>query len=829
MSEIAIHDGVSVELAEKRACNIKDVSYRLKFSIPKDIKEHVEGVATIQFEYIGEKSAVILDFAAANGALKSLKVNGKTISAVINQEHIVIAQKYLRPSNVVEAKFISGDKALNRKPEFMYTLFVPDKARSVFPCFDQPNIKAKYDLTLTIPSEWKAVSNAPIHEERSLGESKRITFEQTDLISTYQFAFTAGLYQMEERIIDGRTYRMYHRETDSTRVANNVDSIFDIVSSSVRWMEHYTGIKMPYKKNDFIIIPSFQFSGMEHVGAIYYNDSKLWLGRSATLQDRMARVELIGHETAHLWFGDWVTMSWFDDVWLKEVFAGFFADKIVEDHFPHVNNNLQFLIAHAPKAYAEDRTLGNHAIRQPLENLNQAGSLYGNIVYHKSPIAIRSLENLMGKEAFKEALREYLTKYSNGNASWLDLVQVLNRHTKLNVTAWSKAWIEREGMPVYEGRYELASDVVSQFYLKQISEVNNGIIYPQRITYLAMATAQVADSVVVSALNTEMSGFKGISNLNAFIPNSNGMGYGTFLIDGRSVEWLSKGYFNIQDPVTRGSLLINLYENFLLGNVTKEQMLNFLLFVIDKGNNRLNQGLAFDYLNQLCITFITDDSQVARVEELLWRIVDNADSPDFRTLALRCLYRITKTQDSAQRLYALWREEMQKKNRWISNLDLQNISLELGIRFPALAAQIIYQMEREIANRDALERYKFIARAVSPLQSERDRLFYSFMDVENRKNEPWVVEALKYLNHPLREQESEKYISDGLALLPEIQTTGDIFFPKNWLTSLFYGHKSANAYKVVLSYRNQMGNKIPHTLMLKLLQASDNLRRANQL
>src|SRR5204862_5813522 len=135
--------------------------------------------------------------------------------------------------------------------------------------------------------------------------------------------------------------------------------------------------------------------------AIFYNASGLLLDETATQNQKLGRASVIAHETAHMWFGDLVTMRWFDDVWMKEVFANFMAAKIVNPSFPQVNHELRFLLSNYPAAYQVDRTAGTNAIRQPLANLDDAGQLYGAIIYQKAPIVMRQLELIVGADAFR--------------------------------------------------------------------------------------------------------------------------------------------------------------------------------------------------------------------------------------------------------------------------------------------------------------------------------------------------------------------------------------------------------------------------------------------
>ena len=148
-----------------------------------------------------------------------------------------------------------------------------------------------------------------------------------------------------------------------------------------------------------------------------------------------------------MWFGDLVTMNWFDDVWTKEVFANFLAAKVVHPSFPEVDHDLRFFLAHHQAAYGIDRTAGANPIRQPLENLKEAGALYGPIIYQKAPIVMRHLERLVGEERFRDGLREYLRTFRYGNATWPDLIDILDRRTGTDLRSWSAVWVEEPGRP----------------------------------------------------------------------------------------------------------------------------------------------------------------------------------------------------------------------------------------------------------------------------------------------------------------------------------------------------------------------------------------------
>ena len=418
LNAVTVQDGVSLELATYRSANINDVRYSLTFTVPDQIARPVSFDETLTFVWAGDEDLQI-DFQGRPDQLDSvITVNGRELTTDLRHEHIVIPQGcLLHGKNQVIISGRCGDKALNRHEDYLYSLFVPDHARSVFPCFDQPDLKARFALSLTLPDGWISISN-----------------DTQKPIPTYLFSFTAGRFQMQTATRDGRDLTALYRETDSLKVGQ-LPIVFDQVALSLRWMEEYTGIPYPFEKYGFVVLPGYQFGGMEHPGCIQFTDWEIFLGPQPTPDEEMTRLNLIAHETAHMWFGDLVTMRWFNDVWTKEVFANFMADKISREQFPDVNHDLAFIKAHYPLAMNTDRTRGTHPIQQPLDNLNKAGLLYGNIIYHKAPIMMRKLEQEKGATALQQGLRSYLTRYAYGNATWDDLIAELDKTNLLSELA----------------------------------------------------------------------------------------------------------------------------------------------------------------------------------------------------------------------------------------------------------------------------------------------------------------------------------------------------------------------------------------------------------
>ncbi|MGL5958198.1 MAG: aminopeptidase, partial [Phocaeicola sp.] len=215
------NSGVSHELASYRKAHYKDVTYQLYFSIPQEIEQPVTGEVKIALQ-LSEKKSIVVDFRGEASQIASLSLNGKEVPYEVKNEHIIIEEKEAtKGGNQLNITFTANNQSLNRREEFLYTLLVPDRARTLFPCFEQPNIKAHFSLTLEVPSQWEAVANSPIEQMDSTSVTGRkvIHFAPTEPLSTYLFSFVAGelmhqTYQRGEREI-----ALYYRETDPKKVA----------------------------------------------------------------------------------------------------------------------------------------------------------------------------------------------------------------------------------------------------------------------------------------------------------------------------------------------------------------------------------------------------------------------------------------------------------------------------------------------------------------------------------------------------------------------------------------------------------------------------------
>ncbi len=831
-----IEPGISKELAELRIMQLTKVHYKLTFDIPESKSETIEAQMELGFELdrtLGQP--VIIDFNVPEGAIRSVTSDNRPLQYRHQQEHIILELDDLADGyNIISIDFTAGEIGLNRQDEFIYTLFVPDRASTIFPCFDQPDLKATYELSLLLPEEWTPVSNAPLASKSDLQDKNMFQFERSDLMSTYLFSFAAGMFDSITDDSGKYPMTMYHREPDSIKLARNVKDIFHIHQQSLEWLEKYTSIDFPFQKFDFILIPGFQYGGMEHVGAIQYRASSLLLDESASTNRLLGRANLIAHETAHMWFGDLVTMRWFDDVWLKEVFANFMAAKIVNPLFPEIDHEQRFLLTHYPRAYSVDRTLGTHPIKQPLENLKQAGSLYGAIIYQKAPIVMKKLEQIMGENNFRLGIREYLKSYTNSAADWHDLITILDNKSAMDLSRWSHVWVETAGMPVIKTMfYEGTSDFFLRF--EQKDPLDSGRTWPQSFSvnfnfddgYLnrparfndqpVIEIAHSKDTKLPLSVEASVEGqLYGILDF-ADKPNMANFPYGYTMLN-----------INLKEnALSRASYYIQMHEFLLHKRAYPPSYPLLIERYLYMEQDQLNIELLLTYLRELYWQWMPGEQRAQYLEKyevLLNQLMLQTDEPRLKSTIFKALINIASSDEQIAELLGIWRGQAPPLGITLSSRDYGDLAFELALRLPEEAADILETQLERITNSDEKQRFDFISKALDSGANARNAFFGDLLLAENRNVEPWVGTALHYLHHPLRASESVQYLRASLDILEEIQLTGDIFFPKRWLDQTFWGHQSAEARDIVTNFLSENPNYNPR-LKNKILQSTDMLFR----
>ena len=339
------------------------------------------------------------------------------------------------------------------------TQFEATDARRAFPCWDEPAQKAVFDVTLIFDDAYQAVSNTPIVEESSPAPGLRsVRFGETPIMSTYLLAFVVGdLVSVEADAADGTRVGIWTTRGKENQAGFALDTSVKLLG----YFNEYFGIPYPLPKLDHIAIPDFAAGAMENWGAVTYRETALLVdpeNSSAGTRQRVA--EVVAHEMAHMWFGDLVTMEWWDDLWLNESFASWMGTKAVDWLFPEWEMWTQFVNMDTNRALSLDGLKNSHPIEQEVKNPAEVSQLFDAISYSKGGSVIRMLENFLGPEVFQGGLYRYLKGHEYGNARTQDLWEALEEESGLPVTNIMDSWVKQTGYPVLQVQAARSEDEV---------------------------------------------------------------------------------------------------------------------------------------------------------------------------------------------------------------------------------------------------------------------------------------------------------------------------------------------------------------------------------
>ena len=327
------------------------------------------------------------------------------------------------------------------------TQFESTDARMAFPCWDEPDIKAEFDVTLTVPSNLFAVSNGPIVSETLSfdGNERTVTFGRTMKMSTYLLAFIVGPFEATEPVdVGGTPLRVVYPIGKGHLAAYALRA----GEHALRFFNDYYGIPYPSDKLDLVAVPDFAFGAMENLGCVTFREAILLVDEDAATQPELLVIaDVIAHELAHMWFGDLVTMSWWNGIWLNEAFATFMAAMCTDAFNPEWQRWNQFSLERSA-AFDVDSLASTRPIEYEVNSPADADGMFDLLTYEKGGSVLRMLEQHLGAERFRDGIRRYLAKHQYGNTETSDLWDALEEETGDPVRSTMDAWIYQRGFPI---------------------------------------------------------------------------------------------------------------------------------------------------------------------------------------------------------------------------------------------------------------------------------------------------------------------------------------------------------------------------------------------
>ena len=833
--------GVSQTLARWRTSHYSDVRYAIDARIAAPVAK-LEGSLEIRTGVRGKPVDLVLDWRPPEGSsLSQLEVNGRAITKPrVVLEHLVIPARHVRTGeNVVRLRFASPIAAAGRAvtlyrdredgSDYVYSLFVPADASTVFPCFDQPDLKARFALALDIPATWEAVSNAEAAETVARGPTKRVRFRETEPISTYLLAFAAGpfaaLDEREEGVAPQPEARFLVRKSRLAQAQREAREMFMLHRHALEFFIDYFGFPFPFPKHDFVLVPEFPYGGMEHAGATFLREEAVLFPFQPSANDRLRRAQLLFHETSHQWFGDLVTMRWFDDLWLKEGFANVMAAKATAALLPDYDAWNAF---HGLKvsAYRTDATLGTTPIWQRLPNLAAAKSAYGSIVYSKAPAVLRQAEFYLGEDAFRRAVQAFVHTHAYGAADWSDLVRVLERASGRKLDAWADAWVKRRGMPTVQAKWTLdGARRIKRFTLSQSDGLRGGGLWPMRTELLVAGDgASQTLAVTLDAKTAKVRELEGKPAPRYVFANHGDYAYGRFVLDEASRAAVIADVSSVPDPFLRALLLDALWEEVRDARLAPLAYIDLALAQAKRETDEVTVAALIGRSVTAFRWYLSAAQRAAvapRVESSLADGMVNAPAVGLRITYFRAFAAAAITDEARRKLKALLAATLEVPGVKLSSRErFRMIERLLALGDPEAEEFLGAQAQADPS--DDGRRYAYAVAAARPGPTAKQHRFLALLG-DAAPAESWIEESLAPFNTVEHEQWTSPFLERALEQLPDFKRTRKIFFVNNWLAAFLGGQISPQA--VATTKRFLRETKLDPDLRRKVLEQLDGLER----
>ena len=839
LASAAVPPGIPRDLARQRAAEIANLRYHVSFALVP----HAATTAGHEELAFSLKSAepILLDY--RDGSVSRMTVNGSAVAATSDNGHLLLPADKLRAGeNTVILDFTSA-VAPAGKPissyddkddgsQYIYTLFVPMDASMAFPCFDQPDLKGRFQLEITAPEEWTVISNTePRSSEPAGANRQRTVFAETRPISTYLFAFAAGPFLKLERTGVLDLPGLYVRKSKWERAEKEAPEVQQIAKQGMAYLSSYFAQSFPFPKYDMVLIPGFPYGGMEHAGATFLREESVLFRTAPTRSDLLGRDLLVLHELTHQWFGDLTTMRWFDDLWLKEGFAQYMAYQALDTLKPGENVWKRFYESIKPAAYEIDSTQGTTPIYQDIPNLQDAKSAYGAIVYSKAPGVLKQLAYVLGPYAFRDGLRLYLKEHLYGNAEWSDLVHAFERVSGQKLEPWADMWIRHRGMPQVDVVWSCDGGRISRLSLSQHDVLGENNLWPIA-TQVLLSYGNAGPGIRFHAsFDSATASFRqavGKPCPQYVFANDQDYAYGRFLLDASSRVEIVRQVGDVHDVFLRALLWGSLWEGVRVAEIEPRRFVALAQLLLPRERDEsLLRSTAAHTLTALhrYVSPATRSQFVPAFETMADDRMLHSTDQDLRILWFRVLRAVAETPAGRGYLKYLLNGKLSVPGVELRQLDRWNlVTALLALNDPE--ADAVFRAEQQRDHTGEGLKYAYIAAAARPDAKTKQQYFQDYLHDPSRP-EDWIDESLDAFNYWNQSELTEPFLKPALEALPQIKRERKIFFLVGWLDAFIGGQQSPAAQAEVHDFLRTAD--LDRDLRLKILQAVDELDRTVQI
>ncbi|MFL0801052.1 MAG: aminopeptidase N [Agarilytica sp.] len=627
--------GISESYAIFRKKQIGDIHYELDVNVTQ--AQYFTGNVNIHFDYTNiNNMPVTVDF--DSGEIVTVLVNGNTAewdydkwfisfsAETFNLGKNTLYIEYKRPySDSGNGLYQYVDGQTGRR--YLYSNFEPYNANKLFPHFDQPNLRATYDIKASAPSDWYVITSTRENEVIDKGEYKRWVFPTSANMPSYIFPFHAGPYHMWES--DGAIpLRLFARQEMAEYVV--AENWFLYTEQSFGFFNKYYDYPYPFKKYDQIIVPDFNAGAMENLAAVTFAERLVSRGKK-TEQGNLRIANIIAHEMAHMWFGNLVTMDWWSGLWLNESFATYMGNLAVSQASDFKNVWLNFHIGMKQWAYYSDKLPTTHAIDLPIHNTTEAFTNFDGITYGKGASVLKQLPFFIGEENFRRGVAQYIKKYAYGNTQLIDFIREIEKASQVDLASWTEEWLYQPGLNTIKTAFECDDEnYLNKLIISQMAPASHPTLRQQRIG-ISLYDLQETGVFNETFLIAEYSGAKTAVPLTEQIacpelvfPNAEDMAYVKVSLDKQSQATLVHHLHGIKDEMVRLMLWESAWEAVQDKGISLAEYVNFAAINLpDEKNAKSLERIifvlirAYDYATRLALTEPLFHQERQKIEALI--------------------------------------------------------------------------------------------------------------------------------------------------------------------------------------------------------------------
>ncbi|MGB2741881.1 MAG: aminopeptidase N [Cognaticolwellia sp.] len=797
-------ESLNATYAEMRAKQVNNVSYNLTVNIDNK-SEIFSGVSTLNFE-LQKNNIQDLTIDFDEGTISSLLINGKSAEFSYDKWFITIPAKALSGGkNVIEIAYqrpyATDGSGLHRfvDPEngevYLYTDFEPYDANRLFPHFDQPDLKATYALNVNAPSHWQIISATRETSVKEDGETKQWVFPASAKFSSYVFSLHAGNYAVWEDSFEDIPLRLFARQSLAEYV--NTDEWFTPTKQSFAFFNQYFDVRYPFVKYDQIVAPDFNAGAMENVAAVTFNEGYIARGEKST-QAKMSLANVIAHEMAHMWFGDLVTMRWWNGLWLNESFATYMANLAVAQASDFENTWDVFYSGTKQWAYRSDDSVNTHAIELPVASTGEALSNFDGITYGKGASVLKQLPYYLGEENFRVGVSNYLKKFSYKNTDLDDFIGELGKAANKDMQQWTQDWLYNAGLNTIKVNYQCSDNKISQFAITQSAPADYPTLREQRVQIglyningdaLSLTSAT---PIMYKGANTEIKAVIGKTCPDLVYPNEADWGYVKVDLDDNSLNVVQTHinaidnttmrlmlWQSLSDSVNDANLSAEEFVNFAIANIAGEQDFN----VVRKIASSLTSALG--YLTTATRLEQKDYSPLYReVETLYLSLLQNAEAgSDLQKFWYSSYVRVSKTSEHLVNLENILLGKVSFDGLMIDQ-DKRWTLVERMNRYQHGNYQALLVAEQAKDNSDTGVKNAIYAEAIRPEAENKVKWFNILID----NPEKLKLSTLRYIMWGLFPPEQEAlaapYKAKILAHIPKLNEGSDLSLLESFTSNL---------------------------------------------